>query len=130
MLDVLPWHNSVRGWLDTLGRRTISTEIIPAAATLADVRQAMLDAAERAESITGASRTRLVFRINAAHDAQALWYLRSDLMQLVSAAGGELEAWRQLDSISALFRGLIPAALHPGRSGRYDGSHPSRRTDD
>ena len=53
----------------------------------------------------------LAQRITYAADIERLWYLRSELMQAVAAARGELVARRELERISEMFRGVLPAGL-------------------
>jgi hypothetical protein len=43
--------------------------------------------------------------------AQSLWYLRSDLLALLAAHHGEVDARKDLDNITLMFRGLVPASL-------------------
>ncbi len=112
MLDAISWPHSVRDLLDALGMRAAPPETRSSVATLESIRQLMLDSADRVDAGKSlAQKTRLRFRIVTAPDAQALWYLRSDLMQVLSAVMCELEARRTLDGISALFDGLVPASL-------------------
>jgi len=49
-------------------------------------------------------------RVQYADDFQSLWYLRNDLMQLLSHYCGEALAATKVHNITALFRGHIPAA--------------------
>jgi hypothetical protein len=49
-------------------------------------------------------------KINGAGDMQTLWYLRSDVMHLLSDHCGESVAASRLDSLTELFRGHLPAA--------------------
>jgi hypothetical protein len=50
-------------------------------------------------------------RIRYAPDIQALWYLRGDLMAVLAAKEGETAAGRRIESISAMFAGLLPRGL-------------------
>ena len=52
-----------------------------------------------------------------ATDIQSLWYLRSDLMNLLSCCCGEDQARRLIRQITGLFRGYLPAAQF--ESARY-----------
>jgi hypothetical protein len=45
-----------------------------------------------------------------AHDIQSMWYLRSDLMHLLSDHCGEAIASAELGRITELFRGQLPTA--------------------
>jgi hypothetical protein len=49
-------------------------------------------------------------RVLAANDIQTLWYLRSDVMGVLSSVCGETLAASQLSQITELFRDQIPAA--------------------
>lgn len=116
MLDTVHWKNSVRDWLGALGKlapKTVSE------GSIADIRDAMLDAVARAESGGRAAlKTRLSHRILMASDIEALWFLRSDVMQLLCVSDGEEQARRELDAVSARFNGLLPAGLGPRQHGR------------
>jgi hypothetical protein len=50
-------------------------------------------------------------RIRYAPDIQALWYLRGDLMAVLAAKEGETAASRRIQSISAMFSGVLPRGL-------------------
>ena len=71
------------------------------------VRAAML------KSLEGAQQSELletvIRRLTWAPQAQTLWYLRSEMMTLLSNQHGELEARKRLQVISDMFRGLLPA---------------------
>jgi len=92
-------------------------------ATPDDIRQAMLQALD---SIDGPERDRapddrhitqrIDQRIRYCQDANTLWHLRSELMQVLSAHHGEREARCQLESITALFEGLLPSGMHSNRA--------------
>ena len=73
-----------------------------------DIRQAMIDS-------LGADGGRLhpvvVRRIMASLDANGLWYLRSPLMAAMCNVHGEQEARRRIESLSAMFEGLLPQGL-------------------
>jgi len=50
-------------------------------------------------------------RIQFAPDLQTLWYLRGDLMAVLAAKEGETAASRRIQTISAMFDGLLPRGL-------------------
>jgi hypothetical protein len=58
--------------------------------------------------------------ISRAHDIQTLWYLRSDLMRILSDHCGEQVGQKKLDEITEMFRGSVPRDQMPGprRAGR------------
>jgi hypothetical protein len=49
-------------------------------------------------------------RVQQAQDMQSLWYLRSDVMHLLSEHCGEAMARSKLHDITDLFRGHLPTA--------------------
>ena len=130
MLDAIHWPNSVRDWMDALGMRPVRPETASSLSTLESIRQIMLDTVDHADTgKSAAQKARLHVRILSARDAQALWYLRSDLMQLLSTESGEVEAGNVLVGISALFEGLIPVGFYARPAQRfsgYDGAMPKR----
>jgi hypothetical protein len=71
------------------------------------VRGAMLDELFNALD-TGAQRTILFVKLKGASEIQTLWYLRSDLMQVLSAHWGETEAMQRLDALTQHFKGMVP----------------------
>ena len=78
------------------------------AATMDQIREAMLalagpDAGDRAAG--------LVRRIRYATDLQALWFMRGEIMQLLSRNYGEGAAREKIDELSALFADLLPSGL-------------------
>lgn len=86
---------------------------------LNDIRQAMLrtlDSADGPGRIHAFADRRIAHRIRLCRDASTLWYLRSELMQVLSAQQGEREARRQMDSLNGLFDGLLPPGLHSRRA--------------
>jgi hypothetical protein len=74
-----------------------------------DIRQEMF---AHMVSIIGeqANKTTLWRSIDAARDAQTLWYLRSDLMAFLSVQKGEPFAKEQLRAITKNFKGQVPNA--------------------
>lgn len=74
-----------------------------------DLREAMLDLL----GPTGPKQFPvLVRRIRYAIDIQALWYLRGELMGALASMHGERAAREQVAQITALFKGLLPGAMH------------------
>jgi len=53
----------------------------------------------------------LTRRISYAMDAQALWYLRGDLMAVLAGRYGEAAAREQLDAITRMFQDILPRGL-------------------
>lgn len=54
----------------------------------------------------------LTRRIRYASDIQALWYLRGDLMATLATTHGEAGARERVQSITNMFRGLLPGSLN------------------
>lgn len=48
-----------------------------------------------------------------APDIDSLWYLRSDVLALLARRVGEHAAWRKLDEITEMFRGLVSDSQLP-----------------
>jgi hypothetical protein len=79
-----------------------------AAAAMDGVRRAMLEAlGSRVPPRYQVLPARIVHAI----DAERLWYLRSELMQALASMHGEAQAMQELARISAMFDGLVPAAM-------------------
>lgn len=57
----------------------------------------------------------LYTQISMAEDLEALWYLRSDLMQVLCIRHGERHARNQMESISAQFERHLPAGIRTSR---------------
>lgn len=72
------------------------------------VRDAMLSALQAAIPV---GRSPLEHRIRFAGDVQALWFLRSDLMAVLSSVEGEARAHAVLAALTTLFDGLLPDSL-------------------
>lgn len=73
-----------------------------------DIREAMLGLLGEAGTKRFPQVTR---RIRYAHDVQALWYLRGDLMAALAATQGESTAREKIQRITDLFHGLLPGSL-------------------
>ena len=73
-----------------------------------DIREAMLTVLGATGSANFPQITR---RIRYANDIQALWYLRGDLMAALASMHGETLAREKIQSLSTMFRGLLPSGL-------------------
>ncbi len=51
-------------------------------------------------------------RIRYAADIYALWYLRGDLMGVLAGLGSERAARDQIETLTGMFRGLLPRGLN------------------
>lgn len=111
LLPVVHWSQSMKDLLEAIGVHSALRVNIENVET---IRQVMLDIVSHADAGKKLNpKARIAYRIGSCRDVQGLWYLRSDVMQLLSATQGEREALRQLDAISALFKGLVPPSLNP-----------------
>jgi hypothetical protein len=74
-----------------------------------DIRQAMLRCLdpESSEQFPHVER-----RILTASNVPALWFLRPELLMVLSARSGEQAAHEVIDEISAMFDGLLPKSLN------------------
>jgi hypothetical protein len=69
------------------------------------IRGAMLDILME---IDASEATKIWRDVDRAHDAQTLWYLRSDLSRLLGEFVGEQDARVKMDRVTELFRGVVP----------------------
>jgi hypothetical protein len=74
-----------------------------------NIREAMLDSLRDATPCHVLDQ--VVARVYCAPNVQTLWYLRTDVMTLLSGQYGEAAAREELRVISDMFRGLLPVAL-------------------
>lgn len=74
------------------------------------VRSAML---ETLPICGNATVTQVAERISYAADIEALWYLRTDVMSVLSELDGEASAARELREIDAMFEGALPQSVRP-----------------
>jgi hypothetical protein len=73
-----------------------------------DIRQAMLDCMGQDACLQFPQVER---RVRFASNLEALWYLRPELLMVISSVGGELVAQGHVERISAMFDGLLPKAM-------------------
>ncbi|MBX9610736.1 MAG: hypothetical protein K2X51_03835 [Burkholderiales bacterium] len=73
------------------------------------IRSHMLNAVQCAED--SVSHAHLRQKIYFAVDTTALWYLRADLMKVLSACHGERLARQQIAGLSSRFHGALPRGL-------------------
>jgi hypothetical protein len=105
------------GLLTTLHGRLTSRAAASkrAAIKLDDIRQAMLDCLGN----VGRERfPQVERRVMFASDIQSLWYLRPELLMVVSSAIGEQAAQERVAQLSAMFDGLLPKSLNSRPGGR------------
>ncbi|MBC7379675.1 MAG: hypothetical protein H7346_19865 [Burkholderiaceae bacterium] len=94
------------GWF--LPVRPAPAQQPPTVECMHEVRQAMLDVMVAAGLV---QPSRLSTRILYCTDVTALWHMRSELMQALASANGELHARHQIDHITELFNGLVSTSL-------------------
>jgi hypothetical protein len=82
-----------------------------------EIRQAMLDCIFDCLPHTAAPPA-ILQKIQFATAIQTLWYLRVDLMALLSEHGSETLAKAKIAAITDMFRGLLPNAAKPTRPRR------------
>lgn len=78
------------------------------AAVMDRFRQAML---RLLDGQIGDQAARLNLRIRCAATLQSLWFMRSDMMAVLAATHGELEARHRLELISESVRDSLPSGL-------------------
>lgn len=72
------------------------------------IQASMLGALHRSQ----AENTSIRAKILAANDLDQLWYLRCDLMQVISAGRSEKQARALLAPVTALFDEIVPSSMH------------------
>lgn len=73
-----------------------------------DIREAMLALLDE----NGRKFPNVMRRVRYAHDVQALWYLRGDLMAALATMHGESMAREKVGRITQMFQGLLPGSLN------------------
>ena len=84
------------------------TNSADAESQLEKIRTAMLDELLDVDESHAVVYGRVWSAIDSARDIQSLWYLRSDVLKLISGIYGEELAWKKLEKISEMFRGFVP----------------------
>jgi hypothetical protein len=72
------------------------------------IRSLMLDYLDPSPN---SAHQRLIRRLRFASDVQALWYLRGDLMAVLSELSNERQARDQIQQITLMFEGLVPESM-------------------
>ncbi len=94
------------GWLSHSGASTDMADSLRD--RVDDIRLSMLDSLGEDGELNYPQLTR---KVRYAGDAQALWYLRGELMAALSAMANETDARTHIDMITGMFKGLLPAGL-------------------
>ncbi len=84
-------------------------------AQIEGVRSAMLDALACIAPNEDMGSSRAWNDVARAADIQTLWYLRSDVLRLLSDFHGEQVACDKLEAMTELFRGLVSPQQMPSR---------------
>lgn len=79
------------------------------------IRAAMLDALSSIDANENMGSSKAWTDIARAADVQTLWYLRSDVLRLLSDFHGEQLARNKLEAMTELFRGLVSPNQMPSR---------------
>lgn len=103
------WHKTTLKSIYGLFGQTAAPMKASTEARVQAIRRAML--AVLAQAGLDTRHPHLVWRIQYADDAHALWHMRSDMMTLLAAELGEAQAWQVMDALSERFKGLLPRPL-------------------
>ena len=116
MLRGFPWGQGQKMNISIAGIRTsLRMALTSPAARTGDPEERVEELRQMMSDCLGPSgpsgHAALIRRINASHNASALWYLRPPLMRMMCEIYGEKAARRRIESISCLFEGLLPQGL-------------------
>lgn len=89
--------------------------IIDADGRVEAIRTAMLDALANIDPNERMGSSKAWTDIARAADIQTLWYLRSDVLRLLSDFHGEQLARSKLEAMTEMFRGLVAPNQMPSR---------------
>lgn len=102
---------NIRNGMHSLLGRSGPAVALDRNARIATLREAMLACLESAELSDGRQCVQVLTRIRYSSDVEDLWYLRGDIVALLSATHGELAARESVDGFTSLFDGLLPRSL-------------------
>ena len=107
---------------------------IDAEQRMVDIRAEMLDALSQTKPHQPLAPSRTWYCVAGATDLQTLWYLRSNVLHVLADSQGEQAASARLQTITEMFRGVIPknqmpvarpgACLQESRAMRASGQTP------
>jgi len=89
------------------------TTVIDADGRAETIRNAMLKAIHESYETKNEDAVRVWSSLSRASDIQTLWYLRSDVLRLLSAHHGETLARAQMTEMTELFRGVVSESQMP-----------------
>ena len=96
-------------------RLTDKRSISDTNARVEKIRTAMLDALASIDTDENIGSPKAWSDITRAADIQTLWYLRSDVLRLLSDFHGEQSGRDKLEAMTEMFRGLVPPNQMPSR---------------
>jgi hypothetical protein len=77
------------------------------------IRNSLLTAIHEIHDTKDKDAARLRSTLSRAVDIETLWYLRPDVLKVLSCQYGETVGRKQIDSITMLFRGVVPDSQMP-----------------
>ena len=80
-------------------------------AQIETIRDAMLSCLGPLAQANNPQCLQVMTRLRFSNDVEDLWYLRGDVMALLSAHRGELAARDSVDALTPLFEGLLPRSM-------------------
>lgn len=86
---------------------------IDAEQRMLDIRTEMLDALSQTKPLQPLAPSRTWYSVAGATDIQTLWYLRSNVLHVLADCQGEQTASARMQSITEMFRGVIPKNQMP-----------------
>ena len=106
------WNKpNIRSGMHSLWGKNSPAAALDKGAHLETIRSAMLLCLEPLADDRDRHFVQVLNRIRFSNDAEDLWYLRGDVMALLSATRGELAARHCVDGLRPLFEGLLPRSL-------------------
>lgn len=82
--------------------------VIDADSRMETIREALMDALPAVGQPQVAGSSKVWIDVVRAADVQTLWYLRSEVLRVLSEVQGEQAARSRMDAITELFRGVVP----------------------
>lgn len=84
---------------------------------LEGIRYAMLDMLMELDTEHENGAQAIWASVGRASEVQTLWYLRSDLLRVLSGSFGEMVAREKVGEITGMFRGIVPKNQMPSAQG-------------
>ena len=106
------WNKpNIRSGMHSLLGKSSPAAAVDRDAHIEAIRNAMLLCLEPFTDHSDRHFVQVQNRIRFCTNAEDLWYLRGDVMALLSATRGELAARQSVDGLAPLFEGLLPRSL-------------------